>query len=475
MNSRRKFLQNSITLATGAAVASSLTGCGVGNEPLAKSVAETSYKSGGALPWINWAGNKSCVPSDRAAPTNEDELVSVLKGAKGQVRPVGSSHSFSGVVPTDQTLLTTDLMHGIIDHDPQTLQAEVWAGSRMHNLTPLLDGIGQALPNQPDMDYPSIGGAMATSVHGTGISFGSISSYVAGLTLATPAGELIECSAEKNADIFQAARANIGALGVVSRIRLQNTKPFNITEVSKIEYTSDLLENLDQHFSENRNFEFLPLPYTNLALSMYTNEAKPGDKNIGEDDPRAVNDIREAFDMTAWIPGIGTKLYDKALHAAIDMDAVSTTRTGRSFQVFPHDRIVRFSEMEYTVPVEVGPACLKEVLATIEKKKLPLSMPLEYRHVKADDIWLSMYEGQTGAAISVHQYADLKYKKIFAEIEPIFWKYGGRPHWGKIHTLDAKRLKALYPRHWQDFQEVRLALDPQGKMLNNHLRRIFGA
>lgn len=475
MNSRRKFLQNSITLAAGAAAATSMSGCGVENVALPKSVAEKNFKPGGALPWINWAGNESCVPSDRAAPTTEDELVSVLKGAKGQIRPVGSGHSFSGVVPTDQTLLTTDLMHGIVDHDPQTLQAEVWAGTRMHNLTPLLDGIGQALPNQPDMDYPSIGGAMATSVHGTGVKFGSMSSYVAGLTLATPAGELIECSAEQNADIFQAARTNIGALGVVSRMRLQNTDAFNITEVSKIEYTSDLLEDLDKRFSENRNFEFLPLPYTNIALSVYTNEAKPGDKTIGEDDPRAVNQIREAFDMTAWVPLVGTKLYDKALHAAIDMDAVSTTRTGRSFKVFPHDRIVRFSEMEYTVPVEVGPTCLKEVLATIEKKKLPLSMPLEYRHVKADDIWLSMYEGQAGAAISVHQYADLKYKEIFAEIEPIFWKYGGRPHWGKIHTLDAKRLKAVYPRHWQDFQEVRRSLDPEGKMLNTHLKNIMGA
>jgi FAD/FMN-containing dehydrogenase len=101
--------------------------------------------------------------------------------------------------------------------------------------------------------------------------------------------------------------------------------------------------------------------------------------------------------------------------------------------------------------------------------------PLEYRRVDADDIWLSMFQGRPGATISVHQYGDLDHKAYFAEIEPIFWKYEGRPHWGKLHTLDAARLAALYPKHWKDFQEVRRHLDPQGKMLNAHLKTIFGA
>ena len=42
-----------------------------------------------------------------------------------------------------------------------------------------------------------------------------------------------------------------------------------------------------------------------------------------------------------------------------------------------------------------------------------------------------------------------------------------------MHTLDARRLSALYPRHWQDFHEVREAMDPQGRLLNAHLEHIF--
>jgi FAD/FMN-containing dehydrogenase len=102
-----------------------------------------------------------------------------------------------------------------------------------------------------------------------------------------------------------------------------------------------------------------------------------------------------------------------------------------------------------------------------------MNFPIEYRHVKQDDIWLSMFQGQTGASISVHQFADWDYKTVFAHIEPIFLKYGGRPHWGKIHTLGYKQLSALYPKHWQDFNEMRQQLDPQGKMLNDHLKQVF--
>jgi FAD/FMN-containing dehydrogenase len=137
-------------------------------------------------------------------------------------------------------------------------------------------------------------------------------------------------------------------------------------------------------------------------------------------------------------------------------------------------RVVRFREMEYSLPQDAGPACLREILQTIRSRNLPICFPLEYRHVAAEDSWLSMFEGRAGASISVHQFGDLDHKPYFSIIEPIFWKYGGRPHWGKLHTLDAQRLAALYPRHWRDFQELRRSLDPQGKMLNPYLKTILG-
>jgi FAD/FMN-containing dehydrogenase len=105
---------------------------------------------------------------------------------------------------------------------------------------------------------------------------------------------------------------------------------------------------------------------------------------------------------------------------------------------------------------------------------LPSWFPLEYRYVKADDIPLSMFEGRDSCSISVHQYHEMDHHNFFAAVEPIFWKHGGRPHWGKCHRLNARALKTLYPR-WEEFAAIRQSLDPQGRFLNGHLRAVFGA
>jgi FAD-linked oxidoreductase len=466
---RRRFLKGSVLLGAGAAIGST-AGCGPhGEEPQSP----VNYEPGKPLPWINWAGNQHCYPESRKAPQNTDQLVDIMKSAKGVIRAVGSGHSFSGLVPTDDTLISTDLMSGLVSHDPKSLQATLLGGTTLRDCGPILDAIGQAMPNMPDMDYPTLAGAIASSVHATGAAFGSMSSYVVALKLVTPQGELIECSADKNPEIFQAARTSLGALGVISEITIQNQTPFNLTEVNGVTTANEIWATLDQRVANNRHFELFTIPYSDLILTVTTNLAKPEDNNSGEDDPQAVNALREAFNATHWIPAIGSRLYSKLLDLSMSGSA-NVIRTGKSYEVFPHVRIVRFREMEYTVPAEVGPACMQEIMQTIRTKKLPISFPFEYRYVKGDDVWLSMFEGRDGCSISIHQYGDLDYKRVFAEIEPIFWKYEGRPHWGKIHTLDAQRLASLYPRHWQDFQEIRTALDPEGKMMNKHLKQIFG-
>ncbi|MEN9474890.1 MAG: hypothetical protein RIS48_1610, partial [Pseudomonadota bacterium] len=38
--------------------------------------------------------------------------------------------------------------------------------------------------------------------------------------------------------------------------------------------------------------------------------------------------------------------------------------------------------------------------------------------------------------ISVHQYAPQDYLPLFARIEPILRKHGGRPHWGQVKMPD---------------------------------------
>ena len=432
-----------------------------------------AFESGQPIPWWNWAGNQGCQPRARLAPESEDALVSALQTADGTIRPVGSGHSFSGVVPTDGTLIAADLLgNGISSVDAARREAEVWAGTRLHTLGPALHSEGLALGNLPDIDYQTLGGALATSTHGTGPRFGSLSAMMRVLTLATPTGELVECDAEHHAEIFHAARCSLGALGVMTRARLACEAPFHLAETNRFEPLEDVLAEVETRRDRHRHFEFHAFPHTGIALTVTTDEGGEGLARPPEDDPHAVELLRDVYRFVGRIPWIGDPVFDRLVRVVAG-DAEST-RPGQSYEVLTHPRLVRFREMEYTIPAEAGPACLREILATIRDRQIPVVFPIEYRYVAADDVWLSMFHERTACSISVHQYADEDYRPYFREVEPIFWKYDGRPHWGKLHTLGSERLADLYPR-WRDFAEVRAALDPEGRMLNDHLRAVLGA
>jgi FAD-linked oxidoreductase len=470
---RRRALSRRAVLGAAAAgaVVGVLPGCGH-NDPDGGAELRP-FIPGQMLPWTNWSGTQSCVPSRKVVLEAESQLAEALAQSPTPIRPLGAGHSFSALVPTQGTLIATDLLNGIVAADSRTQQAEVWAGTRLHNLGPMLAAVGQALPNQPDIDYPSLGGATATSTHGTGTSFGSLSSYVIGLNLVTPSGEMIECDAQRRPEVFNAARVSLGALGLITRLKLQNVAALRLTELTRAEPLEDVLADLPHRFASNRNFEFLALPHTRLCVTVTTNESKPEDTAVGTDDPQTVYKLRQLYRWVRWIPAAGDATYEGLLKALVG-DAGSTVRVGPSFEVLAHHRIVRFREMEYTVPVEAGPDCLREILKTIRDTPIPVVFPIEYRHVKKDDIWLSPFQDRDGASISVHQYGDTDYRPYFAAIEPIFWKYHGRPHWGKLHTLNHERLAALYP-HMQEFRELRQMLDPDGRMLNSHLKAVLGA
>ena len=58
-------------------------------------------------------------------------------------------------------------------------------------------------------------------------------------------------------------------------------------------------------------------------------------------------------------------------------------------------------------------------------------------------------------------------------VEDIVGGVGGRPHWGKLHTLDAEELRRRYPR-FDEFTALRDRLDPGGLLRNDYLDRVLG-
>ena len=163
---------------------------------------------------------------------------------------------------------------------------------------------------------------------------------------------------------------------------------------------------------------------------------------------------------------------DDSAAAGVGLPSAERERVDDSWRIFPTVRENRFNEMEYSVPAERGVECFLEVRELMRRKHTRVVWPVEYRTVAADEILISPAQGRSTVAISIHQAAELPYAAFFDDAERIFRRHHGRPHWAKMHSLTCRELKDVYPQ-WKRFQAVRSRLDPQGRFLNEHLRRLF--
>jgi FAD-linked oxidoreductase len=419
------------------------------------------------LPWRNWSGGLEAHPVGRFAPSTEAELIEFMRTTRGQLRPVGAGHSFTPLVPTDGHLVIVDKIAGLLDHDGETMQATFGAGTRLGDMGAPLEAVGQAMLNLPDIDRQTLAGAISTATHGTGIGFNTLAAYVTELRLITAEGDVLDIDAS-DTDLFDAARVSLGALGILTRVRMQNRDAYRLKHRDWSQKTEEVLESFPEQARAHRHFEMFPLTHSDYALVQAIDET---DEPVDNPPPDPAEQSAFAEAMRAWMalpPG------DRRPHInAMAVQITPSERVDASYEILTNVRNNRFNEMEYSVPVEAGADCLREILATITEREIDVVFPLEYRYIKGDDLWLSMFEGGDRAAISIHRTAAEDYRAYFDTIEPIFWKHGGRPHWGKVNSLGAAELTALYPR-FEAFRELRAELDPHGRLLNPHLRKVFG-
>jgi len=372
-------------------------------------------------------------------------------------------------VPTDGHLIVIDQLTGLLSDDEAAHSATFAAGTRLADMGPLLESLGQGLFNLPDIDRQTLAGATATATHGTGIQFKSLSGYITGLRLITLDGSVRDLSAASQPDLFAAACVSLGSLGVVSRMTIQNRPAYRLKQTTWVEKTATLLENFDTHMSSHRHFELFPLTHSDYSMALATDETDEAINNpvVSPEEEAAFDTAMQGFMLVP--PSLRRPLIN-----ALAEQIGPSERVDASYKILSNIRNNRFNEMEYSVPVAAGAECLQEILALIIDKAVDVVFPLEYRYVCRDDTMLGMSSGhEDHAAISIHRVASEDYRPYFDLIEPIFWKYGGRPHWGKIHSLGSEQLTRLYPR-FDEFTALRRQLDPQGRLLNAHLSKVFG-
>ena len=433
--------------------------------------------------WRNWAGTAAAAPARWCRPRSEAEISAAVKDAAAAglpVRALGSGHSFTAAAATSGVALDLSGWTGIIAADTRTGLVTVRSGTTLRALNAGLGGLGLAMANLGDIDAQTLAGALCTGTHGTGARLGGLATQVEALELVMADGSVVTCSAANRPELFAAARIGLGALGVVTSVTLRCVPAFTLLADERPMPVDEVLEQFDALAGGNDHFEFYWFPYGRNALVKRNNRV-PGAAAAGSVPPPLPAwrrfweyEVMENAGFGALcrlgrarprlIPGLN-KFSSSALSAR--------TYTETSHRVFVTPRRVRFTESEYAVPRESLGHVVAELRRAVPRLADPVMFPVEIRVAAADDIWLSTAYGRESAYIAIHQYTGLPYQDYFDRFEAIVAEVAGRPHWGKMHSLDAARLTALYPR-FEDFRRVRAEADPEGRFGNAYLTRVLG-
>lgn len=429
--------------------------------------------------WQNWGRSAKVRPQYVERPTTADAVQRSVQAAARRnlkIKAVGAGHSFTGIAVAPGILLDLSDLSGVVSVDRARSRVRLLAGTRLHQIPGLLRPYGLAMANLGDIDRQSISGAISTGTHGTGARFGGIATQIVGVTLVTADGEMLTVDEDENAELLPAVALGLGALGVLVDVTVQCVPAFVLHAVEHPEDLDGVLDSLDDRVTTNDHFEFYWFPHTDVALTK-THTRLPGDAprhplpRVGKwiDEEVLSNGVYRMVCATgtavpAVIPGFS--------RLAVKLTG-NREYTDASTRVLTQNRAVRFREMEYALPAaEVGPA-FRALRALIEERRWRISFPVEVRFAARDDLWLSTAHGRASGYIAVHRYWRENPTEYFEAVEEIMLAHGGRPHWGKIHTLDSAVLRDRYPR-FDDFTALRDRLDPERRFANRYLDRVLG-
>ena len=426
--------------------------------------------------WVNWGRNQKCAPDQIARPSTDTQvakLVCLGVAERKKVRAVGAGHSFSPLCATEGIMIDLSNFNSITRVDQELMLVTVGAGIRLFELNKQLELLGLALPNLGDIDCQSLAGAISTGTHGTGLGFHSISEAVVGIKMITGDGGILQCSTSKNQNFLEAARVGLGSLGIMVEVTLQCVPAFNLRAMEQTTHIESVLELFEAAIETEDHTEFFWFPHTEvgtLKINSKTTDSpsyRSRYKAFLSDEIIANGGFELINRYAKFFPSRAQQMLEKQLATDRKISYVAP-----SYKVFCSKRRVRFIEMEYAIPLEYLLEAFQKVREVTQQLDSPITFPIEVRVLGADSIPLSPAYGRKSGYIAVHVFRGTPTDPYFRLVEDIMKTYGGRPHWGKMHTRTSRELSDLYPE-WNKFQSVLEELDPDGHFSTPYLDRVL--
>jgi FAD/FMN-containing dehydrogenase len=412
-----------------------------------------------------------------------NSLEKVLKKTQSTyiARGAGRSYGDSALAPT---LVSSKFFDYFVSMEED--QGIVWctAGVTLEELLDVVVPKGWFLPVCPGTRFVSVGGAVASDIHGKNHHFdGCLSQHVIGLKLFIPDYGPIYCDATTNPVLFRATCGGQGLTGIILEVGLKLIKiesPFIKVQHLRFKTLDDLVGAFESHSSYKYSVAWIDCVNSGsnkrnsiLMLGEHVDCSELSqtqrDKNLNINIPF----YGPSFLLNEWSMQIFNNLYYK-LHGRKQESRLIDYKK----YFFPLDAIGNwnrlygkrgFFQYQFVVPKSAGIEPLRQILAkVVESGKGSFLAVLKVLGSQNQNYLSFPIEGYTLAI-------DFKYHESIIELikylNEILIDYGGRVYLAKDALLDAHSFRLMYPE-WEIVQEVRDSYSLAGKVASLQSKRL---
>lgn len=447
--------------------------------------------------------------NDFKSPEDISEVQSIIKKAfdnNQKVSVIGAMHSTTECMVGDGCIISLKNMDDILLIDANKKCVTVEAGVTLTKLCQSLKQVNLQPPVNLEFGNYHIGAICGTHANDTSLTRKSqFSSFVIGVKLVTPKGDILKVSDSNNSELLPYVRSHFGLLGVVCEITLRifENKPLLIT--SKTVDTDYLLEHFEEEIqtlkaTQDQAFGML-FPYTGKVIwecrRFIDKEEQLGRSFLNRlDDKVQAKGSSLSKDFLLPIVKASTKIssdfnsvsfLEKLLSSMVIEKSLSLFRAG-GYVINPCDRGIVYEETDpgfdfydWVFPERDWCSMLRAFLQLCEtfrsKKKFVLSLPTLIYFVKQDESSMLSRSRHANMITIDPTYPNPEndtWKSFRLEFSKIAMMHNGIPHINKtrdgaIHYfVDAHDSSCI-----NKYLEKRKELDPKDLFLNDFFKKLF--
>ena len=373
--------------------------------------------------------------------------------------------------------------------DPETGILECEGGVSFEEILRFFLPRGWFVPVTPGTKFVTLGGAIASDVHGKNHHrVGTISGFLVDLRLLTPGGEIRTCSSEVDADVFWATVGGLGLTGLIlsARLRLQRVETaYVLVDYVKVPNVDEALAAMER---SDDAYEYSVAWIDCLArggalgrsVLMRANNAGARDLLPSIQDPLSIRRGRSLsvpFDFPSWALTRSTvSLFNEAFYRR------HATRSGQLVDFdtyfYPLDSIRDWNRMygrrgfvQYQVVLPSGTSrsglidLLERFSASGRSSFLAVLKAFGPQNAGLLSFPLSGY------TLTLDLPVQDGLVEFLRGMDRVVLGHGGRLYLAKDAVTTAESVAAMYPRLGR-FREIRALLDPDGRLASSLARRV---